>query len=162
VTRESSRPRVAHRKARLAACHFRIEEKTMRSHAFVCAALLFGAATAQAHVKVESTKPADKSRGSAPAAIELGFSEEAALTELTLQRGKEPVQKLKIPATPDSVVVAVPLPPLAAGNYVVTYRVESLDGHATTGKFTFTVDPATMHHDMPQGMKHDAGKDGHQ
>ncbi len=114
----------------------------MRVHAFICAALLFGAAAAQAHVKVESVKPADKSRVRAPAAIELGFSEPAYLAELTLQREKEPARPLKIPATEAAVVVAVPLPPLAAGNYVVTYRVESDDGHTTTGRITFSVDPA--------------------
>jgi methionine-rich copper-binding protein CopC len=152
----------------------------MRVHAFIGAALLLGVATVQAHVRVESIKPADRSRVKAPAAIELGFSEPAYLAELTLQHGKEPVQKLKLPTAEDSVVVAVPLPPLAAGTYVVTYRVESDDGHATNGKFSFTVDPAApaaqakapaqqgsphddMHHDsMPHDdRKHGAGKDSH-
>jgi methionine-rich copper-binding protein CopC len=119
----------------------RIEEMTMRLHAFICSALLFSAAPLHAHVKVESSKPADKSHGKAPAAIELGFSEPAYLAELTLQRDKEPARPLKIPTTEAAVVIAVPLPPLAAGSYVVSYRVESDDGHATTGKITFTVDP---------------------
>jgi methionine-rich copper-binding protein CopC len=141
----------------------------MKLRAFIHVALLLGAATAQAHVKVASTKPADKSRVRTPAAIELGLSESAFLAELTLQRDKEPARKLKIPQAADDVVFTVPLPVLAAGNYIVTYRVESQDGHATTGKFTFTVDPAApaaagakapaqdaSHHD---GMQHGAGKD---
>lgn len=114
----------------------------MNMQAFICAALLCGVATAQAHVRVESVKPADKSHVQAPAAIELGFSEPAYLAELTLQRGKEPARKLKIPTTEDSVVVTVPLPPLAAGTYVVTYSVQSDDGHTTKGRFTFTVEAA--------------------
>ena len=112
----------------------------MRMRAFICAALLFSVAAAHAHVRVESVKPADKSHVRAPAAIELGFSEPAYLAEMTLQRGKEPARQLKVPADA-AVVVSVSLPPLAAGTYVVTYRVESDDGHATTGRITFTVDP---------------------
>jgi copper resistance protein C len=152
-----------------AAHHSRIQEKIMKLRAFIHVALLVGVATAQAHVKVESTKPADKSRVRAPAAIELGLSESAYLAELTLQRDKEPTRKLKIPQTADDVVFAVPVPTLTAGKYTVTYRVESQDGHATTGSFTFTVDPAApaaagakapVHDGSHHGAQQGAGKDG--
>lgn len=121
------------------------------------------AATAQAHTHLESSVPADKSRVQAPAAIELHFSEAAKLTALTLQKGKEAEQSIKPLPAKAAADVSVPVPTLAPGDYVVSWRVAGDDGHVMTGKFGFTVDPAASaaaaKSSMHEGMKMDDHKD---
>lgn len=106
------------------------------------AAMLCGAVTAQAHVHVLSSVPADKSRTRAPAAIELHLSEAARLTALTLRKGEDPATPIK-PLPPKAATsISVPLPALAAGNYIASWRLVGDDGHVMSGTFAFTVDPA--------------------
>jgi methionine-rich copper-binding protein CopC len=110
---------------------------------FLMVLSLLGAATAaQAHAHLEEATPADKSRVAAPAAVELKFNEDVKLTSLTLQHGKESAQPLKPLPDKASATLSVPLPALAAGDYVVAWRVASDDGHVMSGKLDFTVDPA--------------------
>lgn len=71
----------------------------------------------------------------------LHFSEAARVTALSIQKGDETKQKLgPLPAQP-SARVSVPVPRLAAGQYVVSYRVVSSDNHVMSGNIRFTVDP---------------------
>jgi hypothetical protein len=94
-----------------------------------------------------------------PAAIELHFSEAAKLTALTLQKGKEAEQPIKPLPAKAAADVSVPVPALAAGDYVVSWRVAGDDGHVMSGKFGFTVDPAApaaaAKPSMHEGMKMD-------
>lgn len=96
-------------------------------------------AAAQAHVHLAKSTPANNSRGKAPASIELTFSEAAYLTSVTLQKGEEAAKPLKLPTGGAAIAASVALPPLAAGDYLVVWRVESDDGHSTTGRIRFTV-----------------------
>jgi methionine-rich copper-binding protein CopC len=109
-------------------------------------------AVAVAHTQLETSVPTDKSRVQAPAAVELRFSEAALLTALTLQKGKDAATTIKpLPATA-SKHFAVPMPKLAAGDYVVNWRAASDDGHVMSGKFGFTVDPSAPATHAPAQM----------
>jgi methionine-rich copper-binding protein CopC len=111
--------------------------KLFRSIAMV--AMLCAALVAEAHVGLVGSTPKDKSRGAAPKAVELRFTEDAYLVSVTLQGAAGPVSPLAIPSGGASTVFSVALPALAAGDYVVSWRVESDDGHSTSGKVAFTV-----------------------
>ena len=115
----------------------------MRFRTIALSALLTAiAVTAQAHTHLERSTPADKSRVKAPAAIELHFSEAAKLTALALKKGTDAAQPIKPLPTGMLADFSIPVPALAAGDYVVSWRVLSDDGHVMSGKFGFTVDPA--------------------
>lgn len=116
------------------------------------------AATAQAHTHLEGSAPADKSRVAAPAAIELHFSEAAKLTALTLQKGNEAAQPVKPLPVKAAAELSVPVPALAPGDYVVSWRVAGDDGHVMSGKFGFTVDPAAPAAAAAKPSMHDGMK----
>lgn len=99
------------------------------------------ATAASAHTHLESSVPADKSRVSAPSAIELRFSGAVRVTSLSLQQGTAAAKSLAVPAGPSQRVSAL-VPALAPGNYKVNWRVVGDDGHVMSGSFVFTVDPA--------------------
>jgi len=129
----------------------------MRFSAIAMPLLMTMAVTAQAHTHLEGSVPADKSRVAAPAAIELHFSGAARVTALTLQKGSEEPVALKSLPTKAAADVSVPVSRLAAGDYVVNWRVVGDDGHVMSGKFGFTVDPAapaaTAEAPMQEGIK---------
>lgn len=104
-------------------------------------ALMLAAGAAQAHTRLESSAPADKSKVKAPQAIELHFNEPARLTSLTLQQGTAAAKSLAVPAK-TAKDIAVPVSGLTAGEYKVAWRIASADGHVMSGSFAFTVDPA--------------------
>jgi methionine-rich copper-binding protein CopC len=114
------------------------------------AAMFCGAMTAQAHVHVLGSVPADKSRVKAPAAIELHLSEAARLTALTLRKGEEAAAAIKPLPTKAAANISVPLPALAAGNYIASWRLVGDDGHVMSGTFAFTVDPAAPDAGQPR------------
>jgi methionine-rich copper-binding protein CopC len=111
--------------------------KLFRSIAMV--AMLCVALVAEAHVGLVGSTPKDKSQGAAPKVVELRFTEDAYLVSATLQGPAGPATPLPIPYAGASTVFAVALPALAPGDYVFNWRVESDDGHATSGKLTFKV-----------------------
>ena len=101
------------------------------------------AATAQAHAHLEKSTPADGStQGTAPAAVEMTFSEAARLTALSIQRDQEPKQAVKeLPAVADKTL-RVALPALAPGAYTLTWRVVAGDGHVSSGAVHFKISPS--------------------
>ena len=125
----------------------------MRVSAITLALFLTVGVTAQAHTHLEGSVPADKSRVPAPAAIELRFSEAARVTALTLQKGTEAPVALKGLPTKAAALVSVPVSQLAAGGYVLNWRVVGDDGHVMSGNFSFTVDPAAAKAPVHEGMK---------
>ena len=100
------------------------------------------AAATHAHAHLTDSDPREGSASKAPAQIVLTFSEAARLTAITLQKeGAEP-RKLT-PPTVTGVRLTVLLPALAAGRYVLGWRVVGSDGHVTSGALHFTVvDPS--------------------
>lgn len=106
------------------------------------AALVALVATAQAHTHLKSAVPAEGSTVTAsPERITLMFSEAARVTALTLQKDGEKEQKLVPLPTEATAHVSVPVPNLAPGKYLVSWRVVSDDNHIMSGKLHFTVAP---------------------
>ena len=99
-----------------------------------------GIPCAQAHAHLQACIPRDGSTlGTAPAALVLQFSEAARLTALWIEKSGAEKQKLtRLPPEPQSRI-AVPLPKLAPGEYVVSWRVVGSDGHVVPGKIRFTL-----------------------
>ena len=99
-----------------------------------------GAAAVQAHTHLQASIPRDGATlGTAPAALVLQFSEAARLTALWIEKSGGEKQKLQpLPPEPQGRI-EVPLPKLAAGEYVVSWRVLGGDGHVAPGKIRFTL-----------------------
>jgi methionine-rich copper-binding protein CopC len=99
-----------------------------------------GSTCAQAHAHLQASIPREGSTlGTAPAALVLQFSEAARLTALWIEKSGGEKQKLTpLPTEPQSRI-AVPLPKLAPGDYVVSWRVLGSDGHVVPGKIRFTL-----------------------
>ena len=99
-----------------------------------------GTPCAQAHAHLQASIPRDGSTlDTAPAALVLQFSEAARLTALWIEKSGGEKQKLQpLPPEPQSRI-EVPLPKLAAGEYVVSWRVLGGDGHVAPGKIRFTL-----------------------
>lgn len=126
------------------------------------AALLVLAAGQRAEphaVLVRSTPVARATLGSAPARIQLWFSEglEPAFSSLSVwsEAGAQ-VDRGDAGVAPDNPRrLAVTLAPVEPGRYTVRYRVLSVDGHVAEGRFTFTVAPPgsrpTGSSDTPRG-----------
>ena len=103
-------------------------------------ALLLAGAVA-AHTHLLRSVPADGSVATAaPTQLQLGFSEAATLTALSIQRNGEsaPIRLAPVSRQP-AAKFTIDLPPLAAGSYVVNWRALSDDHHIASGSFRFTV-----------------------
>jgi copper transport protein len=113
-------------------------------------ALVLAAGPADAHAVLESTAPADGDQlDAAPGQVVLRFSESVSTPDdgIVVYAGSGDPLDIGEPSHPDGdgSAVAVDLPGLEDGAYVVSYRVISSDSHPVSGAFTFTVgdvDPA--------------------
>ena len=76
----------------------------------------------------------------APASLVLEFSEAARLTALWIEKQGGDKKKLAPPQESQSRIT-VTLPPLAPGDYVVSWRVQGADGHVVPGQLHFTLRP---------------------
>ncbi len=113
----------------------------MKLHTFALALLLAASTTVSAHARLTASSPVDKSHVAAPDKIALTFTDSVVLTALTLQHGKEAAKPLALPPQAD-FGFNIPLPALAPGDYVVSWRVVSDETHVSSGTFKFTVDAA--------------------
>jgi methionine-rich copper-binding protein CopC len=110
------------------------------------ALLCSGTSAALAHAHLSRAQPAANSAVKvAPTEVVLWFSEALEPGFCTVQVTDEAgnrVDREAVAADPaDAKVLHVALKPLAAGSYRITWRVVSVDSHATDGKFTFRVVP---------------------
>jgi methionine-rich copper-binding protein CopC len=109
----------------------------------LCAvALLFGAAPAFAHTRLQSSDPADgTSLGAGPQRVSLTFNEPMQTgfaTVTVIGPDSRPYQSGEVAANGGTVSIGVaPLGP--AGRYEIGYRVVSEDGHPVTGSVAFTL-----------------------
>ena len=104
--------------------------------------LLFGAAPAFAHTRLQSSDPADgTSLGAGPQRVSLTFNEpmQTGFATLTvIGPDGRPYQSGEVTANGGTVSIGVaPLGP--AGRYEIGYRVVSEDGHPVTGSVAFTL-----------------------
>jgi methionine-rich copper-binding protein CopC len=102
--------------------------------------LLAGVSAAQAHAHLQAASPADQSvLSAAPTQLVLHFTEAARLTALAIGKAGESSHKLPLPAGDPAAQIVVPLPPLAPGQYVVSWRAVGADGHVVPGQIQFTL-----------------------
>lgn len=105
---------------------------------------------AQAHPKLLSSNPAEGAEGTAPAKIELHFSEnlmtklsgaKLLMTEMPGMAAHSPMpMPSKVSGSDDpKTMVVTPNTPLTAGTYQVQWRAVSSDTHPITGNVTFKV-----------------------
>ena len=108
--------------------------------------LLLVPATAGAHAYLVKSAPAQRAvLFHAPAKIQLWFNErlEPRYSSLTLSNAEGKaidIGKVEVSADDPKQLTAT-IKPLAAGRYVVKYRVLSVDGHVVQDQFPFTVKP---------------------
>ena len=119
--------------------------------ALLCAQLVVSA-PASAHARLEKTSPADgASLTAAPPEIMLGFNEvvNEDLSEVTVQTGSTDVTDGSVDVEGDSLYQPL-RSDMPEGEYTVTYKVVSADGHPVSGTFTFSYAP-------PKGGEEDSG-----
>jgi len=99
-------------------------------------------ALAWAHARLLKAVPADGSVVTvAPKQFVLTFGEPARLTVLSLRKDPEAAKKLGPLPTSPAAEISVPVPPLAPGKYVLSWRAVGDDGHVVPGQISFTVGP---------------------
>src|SRR5579885_2684187 len=116
----------------------------MRRWASVFAGIVLssGIAAAEAHAHLRSSVPADGSVLSAPPAqVVLELSEPARLTAAWIRRGGGPRRKIEPLPQRSAARAALRLPALGAGQYELSWRALSADGHIVPGHIRFTVAP---------------------
>jgi len=121
--------------------------KRHRLMAFVIAlAVLATPALLFAHARlVRSTPAANATLTAAPTSLSLWFSEkpEVKFTVVTLTDSAGAAVTLGPPASIESNGVALPITgAMASGRYTVSWRTAASDGHATTGKYQFSLSVA--------------------
>lgn len=115
-------------------------------------ALLLLPLTAQAHVEVISSRPADSTAAKDVRSVTLTFSEpvapalsgmEIVMTGMPGMEGHHPAMKIngaRVAVTEDSKsLVATLVRPLPAGSYEVDWHAVGADAHRNLGKVSFTV-----------------------
>ena len=112
----------------------------LKARAFLLVLGAVAGTAALAHAHLEKSVPGDGSVVSrAPTQIVLRFSEPAQLTALAIEKEHEGKRKLPPPADKPQAEIVVPLPALAPGRYVVSWRAVAADGHVVPGQVHFTL-----------------------
>lgn len=108
-------------------------------------AIALAPATALAHAFLDHAEPPVGGTVAAPREIRIFFTEavEPAFSGITLAGadGRKIATAAAAPDPADPKELVLPVPPLAAGTYTVTWHVVSTDTHRTEGHFSFTVKP---------------------
>lgn len=115
----------------------------MKRACLAAVSLFFGSTIAHAHALLEHASPAAGAVLSpAPKSVTLDFSEELepsfSTVAVTDAAGRSVTSA---PSAASGTEMLVPLKPLAAGTYRVTWHALSVDTHRTQGSFVFTVKP---------------------
>ena len=105
------------------------------------ALLTLAALGAQAHTHLKASNPKEGAVVTEmPASISLTFSESARITALSIQKDREPKQKLTPPTTTGEQI-SVEVPTLSPGAYTLRWRVASTDdNHIMSGELHFKVE----------------------
>ncbi|MGD8204357.1 copper homeostasis periplasmic binding protein CopC [Pantoea sp. FN0305] len=117
---------------------------------FIAVAASVVAFAAQAHPELASSVPADKAEVTAPAKVELHFTEDLVtkfsgarlvMTAMPGMASHAPMPvATKVSAGSDAkTMVITPVKPLPTGTYKVEWRAVSSDTHPRTGNYSFTV-----------------------
>jgi methionine-rich copper-binding protein CopC len=105
--------------------------------------MLAAVPSALAHAHPTVIKPAPDSTGPAPSSILIIFSEgvepKFSSIRLTDERGKAEGSEVSRPAPGNPKTIALAVPMLTAGTYVVHWVSVAVDGHRLEGSYKFTV-----------------------
>ena len=105
------------------------------------------ASVALAHAHLKKAVPADGDVvETSPANVVLSFSEPARLTACWIQKGDGLKQKIEGLPTAPAADIAVPLPKLEPGSYVLSWKVVGDDTHIVPGQIHFTVSGTPVQH----------------
>lgn len=113
--------------------------------ALLLALAALGPAQAAAHAVLQAATPADGAvLARAPAEVAIEFNEP--VTPIAIELRDASGAKIALPAPPEARdgVLRAALPPLAAGPYLLTYRVTSLDAHPVGGSLAFAIGAGQM------------------
>ena len=127
--------------------------------ALIAAVLLaIGSPAAFAHTHVRSTSIADNARlAQAPSSFTVTFSEAAGLANVALTSAAgAPVALSYQPPRTMAASYTIPLPTLAPGAYILSWRTIADDGHVMNGGVHFSIGAATQAA-MPMGAPGAAG-----
>ena len=100
------------------------------------------ASVADAHARLVSSTPAANATVAAPRSLTLTFSERMApaFSSFDVVNAAGAKATLRTAVSEDGrSITGTPARPLAAGAYVVNWRIASSDGHRMTGSYAFTV-----------------------
>lgn len=115
--------------------------RTVASLGFA-AAVVAAPIAAQAHARLVSATPAAKSAGASPRVVTLTFSDRVApaFSSFDVVNAAGAKASVRTQVSQDGKTITGTLArPLAAGAYVVNWRIASTDGHRMTGSYDFTV-----------------------
>jgi copper transport protein len=132
--------------------------RLLASAALVVTLVVVGASPAFAHASLLSTEPTNGGvYDKPPSEVKLRFSEpvEVSLGGIRVYTSSQDRLVTGAPEHPggNQSEVAVSLPKIANGTYVVTWRVISADSHPVEGAYTFQVGPrATLNTKSAQGV----------
>lgn len=106
------------------------------------AVVLMSAAPASAHARLVSATPAEKSTVVASRVVTLTFSDRVAPAfsgfDVVDASGAKTAVRAQVSQDGKTITGALARP-LAAGRYVVNWRIASTDGHRMTGSYDFVV-----------------------
>ncbi len=108
----------------------------------VCSALLV-CGQAWGHASANRTSPNNGDvLSQPPKEISIQFNEPARLLSLSIQGADEAPIAVNISAAKSiDGLTSIAIPSLKPQHYSVTWRALGLDGHATSGQFSFVIDP---------------------
>lgn len=104
--------------------------------------LLAVSSEANAHARLVSSTPAANTTVAPPRALTLTFSERMApaFSSFDVVNAAGAKAAIRTDVSEDGrSITGTPARPLAAGAYVVNWRIASSDGHRMTGSYAFTV-----------------------
>lgn len=127
----------------------------------IAAILAFGVQmSALAHTHLDVTSPKGGETVSSPSVMMLTFGGDVRLVRVEVKGSAGTVDIGFTPVAAAQASFHMPMPFMAAGQYVVTWTAIGEDGHSVSDEFAFTVDPNAPAAVMDHGEAHShAGSD---
>jgi len=110
----------------------------------ICVVGALAASVAHGHSVLRDTSPRGGERVSTPVSvIRMTFNETISAPRIVTRDSRQRRVAGSLSST-GSIIEFRPTTPITGGNVTVTWQVRSRDGHAITGKWSFTVSAATQ------------------
>jgi hypothetical protein len=115
--------------------------------------------SALAHTHLSVSSPKNGETVSSPTVMMLTFGGEVRLVRVEVKGSAGPIDIGFTPVAAAQTRFHMPMPFMAAGEYVVTWTAIGDDGHSVSDEFAFTVDPSAPAAVMDHGETHSHGSD---